>query len=513
MWNYFTIKWLSEILIKRLHSLKIGEVFTQNKNEIIIGFYQKEAQDFYWILNFDPSFPHMRFLNDYNRAKRNSLDLFPEIIDVKIVAINMHMGERSFHFELDNKTQLIFKLHAGRSNLILKEADKTTLFRTDIKKDYAFKIPDGKFYGLPNEKIETLKSLKAAYPILDKIAISHLMDQNFFEASLDSQHRILNDLLSKLEEKKIYLFQQNATWHLHQLKLQNEAREFSDLLEAVNTYSGLESKNRFVNQHKSQILKELRAKGSKLSKSLGKMNNRLNRLQNNNDWEEEANLIMANLHLFNDGKDVAEVFDFYNERNKALKIKKGMSAQKYAESLYKKSKNKSIEIRNLEKSIEKNNAELEKIESHINEIQNLDNPKLIREWLKKRSPKSNGNSSNEGSKFKEFKIKDFVIYVGKNAKNNDELTTKFAKKNDIWMHAKDVSGSHLIIRKDKNTKIPSDVLEQAASIAAWYSKGKNDTLFPVIYTERKYVRKGKGLASGQVFVDKYDVLIVKPGLP
>ncbi len=81
------------------------------------------------------------------------------------------------------------------------------------------------------------------------------------------------------------------------------------------------------------------------------------------------------------------------------------------------------------------------------------------------------------------------------------------------MHAKDVSGSHLVIRKKGTDKIPNNVLEKAASIAAWYSKGKNDTLFPVLYTERKYVRKGKGLAPGKVLVDKYDVLIVKPELP
>ena len=100
--------------------------------------------------------------------------------------------------------------------------------------------------------------------------------------------------------------------------------------------------------------------------------------------------------------------------------------------------------------------------------------------------------------------------VGKNARYNDELTLKVANKNDLWLHAKDVAGSHVVIRDQAGKKIPREVLEAAAQLAAWYSKRKTDSLCPVIYTPKKYIRKRKGDPPGAVVVEKEDVIMVVP---
>ncbi len=513
MWNYFTIKWLCEVLSEKLIEYKIGEIFSQNKNEIIFGFYKSNAEDFYWILNFEPSFPHMRFSNQYSRAKRNSADLFVGIIDQTIIKVQMHEGERSFHFDLGNGSKLIFKMHGGRANVLVKKRSENHLFRTNIKNDLDFEIPPKKEYSISENGIKDQKELKEQFPILDKDSVSFLEKQNIYQYQKDDQEKLILALLEKLQAKEIFISRSNEHWLLHQIKLNESAKSYLNLFEAINDYSSIEGKERYISGHKESILKELKVKSERINKSIQRMNSRLDSLINNNEWEEKANLIMANLHLFSDGNEEAEVFDFYNDLKKKIKIKKGISAQKYAESLYKKSKNKGIEIKKLESSIFQNTEELKLNNSKIEAFEEIQSPKEIKEWISREKPNSKGIKEKEESLFKEFRIKEFQIFVGKNAKNNDVLTTKFAKKDDLWMHAKDVSGSHLIIRKDKNSKVPKDVLEQAASIAAWYSKGKNDTLFPVIYTDRKYVRKGKGLAPGQVFVDKYDVIIVKPELP
>ena len=78
------------------------------------------------------------------------------------------------------------------------------------------------------------------------------------------------------------------------------------------------------------------------------------------------------------------------------------------------------------------------------------------------------------------------------------------------MHARDVSGSHVIVRNPSKETIPSPVLERAAELAAYYSKRRSDTLCPVIHTPRKYIRKPKGLAPGAVKVDKERVIMVVP---
>jgi predicted ribosome quality control (RQC) complex YloA/Tae2 family protein len=109
--------------------------------------------------------------------------------------------------------------------------------------------------------------------------------------------------------------------------------------------------------------------------------------------------------------------------------------------------------------------------------------------------------------FKEYIYKGVKIWVGRNAKNNDLLLTKYAQKDDVWLHARDTSGSHVVI-KSQNPSM--EILEYAASIAAYYSKRKSEKLVTVIYTPKKYVRKAKNLAAGQVIVEKEKTLLVEP---
>ncbi|MEM7297209.1 MAG: NFACT RNA binding domain-containing protein [Bacteroidota bacterium] len=104
----------------------------------------------------------------------------------------------------------------------------------------------------------------------------------------------------------------------------------------------------------------------------------------------------------------------------------------------------------------------------------------------------------------------WLIWVGKNSKANDELTLKYAKKNDLWLHAKDVPGSHVVVKEKPGQNYPEYIIEKAAGLAAANSKRKTDTLCPVIYTPKKFVRKMKGAPAGQVIVEKEEVVMVEP---
>jgi predicted ribosome quality control (RQC) complex YloA/Tae2 family protein len=242
------------------------------------------------------------------------------------------------------------------------------------------------------------------------------------------------------------------------------------------------------------------------------MTKRLEILNNSNEFEEKANLIMSNLHIFK-GQSEAEIFDYYKNENRIISIKKGMSPQKFAETLYRKNKNKGIEIKNLKGSIRKAEDTYIQNKNLLKQLSSIENSKELKTWVKSENLEKKKKITEETLPFKKFIFQGYDILVGQNSKKNDTLTTQYASKNDIWMHAKDVSGSHVVIKKQGLKNVPNDVLEEAASIAAWFSKGRTDTYFPVIYTERKYVRKSKGLAAGQVKVDQHDVLIVKPKKP
>jgi predicted ribosome quality control (RQC) complex YloA/Tae2 family protein len=108
----------------------------------------------------------------------------------------------------------------------------------------------------------------------------------------------------------------------------------------------------------------------------------------------------------------------------------------------------------------------------------------------------------------------FEVWVGKNARQNHELTFHAAQKYDLWLHAREVPGAHTVLHLPNRDAQPgSRRIHTAAAIAAHYSKAKGSALVPVMVTERKYVTSPKGAEPGVVRVDREDVVMVAPGLP
>ena len=114
--------------------------------------------------------------------------------------------------------------------------------------------------------------------------------------------------------------------------------------------------------------------------------------------------------------------------------------------------------------------------------------------------KSFNESKDKFPNIKKMEIDGFVVYMGRDAKSNDHLTFNIADKEDIWMHAKGVPGSHIVIRV--RDRLPTnEVIKQAAQIAKKNSKSPKDDKATIVYCQRKFVKKEKGMNDGQVKVD------------
>jgi predicted ribosome quality control (RQC) complex YloA/Tae2 family protein len=100
--------------------------------------------------------------------------------------------------------------------------------------------------------------------------------------------------------------------------------------------------------------------------------------------------------------------------------------------------------------------------------------------------------------------------VGKSAAGNDYITMKLARPDDLWLHAEGMPGSHVVVRNPGKRDIPDGVLKKAASLAAWYSKGKNSAKIPVAYTRAAYVKKPKGAAPGSVVLVERKTMMAVP---
>jgi predicted ribosome quality control (RQC) complex YloA/Tae2 family protein len=104
--------------------------------------------------------------------------------------------------------------------------------------------------------------------------------------------------------------------------------------------------------------------------------------------------------------------------------------------------------------------------------------------------------------------------VGRSNRENDILTHRVARQRDLWFHARGVAGSHVIMQRGSHRDNPSrEILSRAAAIAAYYSKARTSGLAPVVYTERRYVRKPRKAPPGLAVCIREKVLMVRPVLP
>jgi predicted ribosome quality control (RQC) complex YloA/Tae2 family protein len=104
----------------------------------------------------------------------------------------------------------------------------------------------------------------------------------------------------------------------------------------------------------------------------------------------------------------------------------------------------------------------------------------------------------------------FEILVGRTANDNDQLTFKIAKPNDVWLHAADYGGSHVVVRNGTRKEIPHRTLTEAAQLAAYFSQAKKNAKADVSYTERKFVSKIKGAKPGLVRLQRFKNIVVEP---
>ncbi|HEY9448513.1 MAG TPA: NFACT RNA binding domain-containing protein, partial [Gemmatimonadaceae bacterium] len=102
------------------------------------------------------------------------------------------------------------------------------------------------------------------------------------------------------------------------------------------------------------------------------------------------------------------------------------------------------------------------------------------------------------------------IRVGRGAASNDELTFHESSPEDVWLHARDSAGAHVVLRWHAPEPPPARALEEAAILAAWHSKSRGSALVPVDWTRRKYVRKPRGSAPGSVVVQRSETVMVRP---
>ncbi|MEP6757339.1 MAG: NFACT family protein [Chthonomonadales bacterium] len=246
-----------------------------------------------------------------------------------------------------------------------------------------------------------------------------------------------------------------------------------------------------------------------------------------NRVKQDAELILANLYQIAEDAESVELEDYYSDpvAARTIVLDPILTAQENAERLfkrYRKLRDGAVHQANMLKQTELSLVELVRISTVITEAPDVARLNAIQKDLQtdallKRSGATGAREKQpppvyDGKKVRTYTTPEgFDILYGENAEANDYLTGKVASSNDLWLHVRANTSSHVVIRtKNKPLEVPQQVIHRAALIAAKHSKAQHSSLVPVDITLKKYVRRPRGAASGTVTYQNERTVYVNP---
>ena len=513
--NYYFLRQLAPALTAQLAGFRVGSCFSQEKDELVVGLTNGAAE--FWLkAQLGANFPALALPETFQRARANSVDLFPDLLGQVVETVAAWPQDRVLQVNFRGGARLVFKLYGPRPNAMFRPATEAPaqLFQQKLLAD-----ADLRPAAAPATS-ETPAAGKLPPPLAD-VPARYLREHDYELASPETKIRLVNQVLARLEKPAhYYLIQLDGRTRLSLLPLGEtlETLPGADPMAALRRFVPLALSRRALEAERRQLLMALGRQADEASRSAELAQKRLHALAHEAGYRRAADLIMANLHRIPAGAAGVEVLDFYTNEPRVIKLKPTEKPQRTAENLYRKAKNQQIEERQLAERISRREAEALTAMARLEELETqpeLHELRGLRAWRKQHGldPATAAKSQANELPFKVFEDHGFTILVGRNAANNDLLTQKYAHKDDLWLHAKDVAGSHVVIRHRAGQPVPEPVIERAAQLAAWYSKRQNDTLCPVTVTPKKWVRKPKGARPGQVLVERERVLLVPPANP
>ena len=266
------------------------------------------------------------------------------------------------------------------------------------------------------------------------------------------------------------------------------------------------------------LRKSLQIKLDRVRTKLQKQADEINQAQNLEEFAKIGELLTANIYQLSKGMSEIVVIDYLLE-NEMLKIElnPNLSPSENIQEYYKKYNKAKARIKELSEHLKQTKSELDYLENvfvSINNIDSLDAIEDIKEEMAKEGYYSQSNIRKQKAKAQseplEFVSSDgTTILVGKNNTQNDRLTLKISSPNDVWLHTKDIPGSHVIV-KATFEDVSKETLYEAGMLAAYYSKSRTSSQVPVDYAPRKNVKKPNGAKPGMVIYDDYGTIYVTP---
>ncbi|HEX3028282.1 MAG TPA: NFACT RNA binding domain-containing protein [Clostridia bacterium] len=274
-----------------------------------------------------------------------------------------------------------------------------------------------------------------------------------------------------------------------------------------------------LKQKKADILKVLNSNIERCHKKLAIQQDKLREVSDREKLKLYGELITANIYCMPASVGKVSLLNYYSENEEYVDIPldENLSAQQNAQRYFKRYTKAKSAFFNTNVQHAETLIELEYLESVLHLLDNCSTLQEISEIRQELSDegyiaarKKDSKKNIKTSQPLHFTSSDgYEILVGKNNRQNDLLTLKTASSNDMWLHTKNIPGSHVIIKKQQS-EIPETTLMEAALLAAYHSKAKMSSNVPVDYTQVRNVKKPGGAKPGMVIYENYRTVIVTP---
>lgn len=549
---------------------KINKVFQPSKNEIILGIYSG-GKNYALLININSSSCRIHLTTNHKPNPVNALNfcmlLRKHLIGMKIKNISNFDLERIITLELEGYNELndfitkklIVELMGKHGNIILvnennniidalRHIEATDTSLRNILPARPYSLPSTskhsflkitsfeEFYNVINNSNENIiNSIANSFTGISKLSLQYIIQKLNINTnnSSDDNLRILYNYIKKITlTSSLECIPYNiGKKRDYVIDISNKVSELYNNFFIDDFYNIKEIDDNFKN-YRNSILKIILAELKKYTKRLNNINSKLKECDNMDLYKTYGELITANLYKINNdvNLDKLELENYYDNLNRITipldrTISPAYNAKKYFKK-YNKLKN-ALEIVSVQKK--ETADEIDYIESIIYEIENAkdilelhaiyeeiseniifkNTLSKINTTVKKKNKVNKKKNEFDKSSFLTFNIDNYTIYVGKNNKQNDYLSLKFAHNNDLWFHTKDVHGSHVIL-KTNGDEVEQDLINKCASIAAYYSKASSSSNVCVDYTYVRYVKKPHGAKPGMVIYTNYETVNVKP---
>jgi len=441
---------------------------------------------------------------------------------------------------------LIVEVMGKHSNIILIDASTRRIIdsikRISLDESRVRQVLPGKAYEYPpsqgktpfkdirKEDIDALsdcpphslsKSLLGGIQGLSPAMAERLAASDDIYGELDSMRRALE---SGEFKPSVYLDGAGAPVDFHifaipELEGSCEKVEFDDVSQCVESFYFNKAGSNRVKQKRDVLERSVKTALDKLYLKKQRLAEDILNAEKADLFRLYGELLTSNLHLLKPGSHEAALTNYYDGSQVVIPLDKRLSPSKNAQSYYKKYSKAKTTIREKTLRLHENDKAIEYLDTVNSYIENAASAEDIEALRTELSEEGYLRNRSKGKQSKPAKGKlapfsystsgGFRVLAGRNNKENDSLTFKTAARSDIWLHTKDIPGSHVILFADGGAPSETDIHE-AARIAAFHSKGKHSENVPVDYTFVKYVKKPAGAKPGMVIFTNNKTVFVNP---